>query len=62
MQIDSQFYFGKYKGLTIRDVLQGTEKINRELIKGYISEKITNNPSNAFVSSFLSEIKNFEIR
>lgn len=61
MQIDSQFYFGKYKGLTIREVIQGTEKLNRELIKGYISEKITNNPSNAFVSSFLSEIMNFEI-
>lgn len=41
MQIDEHFQFGKYKGLTLREVYQGTKLVDRGLVKMYIVEKVT---------------------
>ena len=40
MQIDEHFRFGRYEGLTIREVYQGSEYADKELIKAYVVHKI----------------------
>ena len=41
MNLDSHFHFGKYKGLTLNEVYQGAESVDRGLVKMYILEKVT---------------------
>ena len=40
MGLDDYFRFGKYKGLTLREVYQGSEVVDRALLKAYILHKI----------------------
>lgn len=40
MQIDDYFQFGKYKGLSLREVYQGTKDIDKSFLKAYILQKI----------------------
>lgn len=60
MEIDEIFSFGKYKGLTIREVYQGTDKISKELIKGYVSHRINNNNPDE-TNNIITELVHFEI-
>ena len=36
MELDDYIKFGKYKGLTLRDVYSGTDSINSNLVKNYL--------------------------
>lgn len=61
MNIDDVFSFGKYKGLTIREVFQGTNSINNDLLKSYLLEKIALLDSNLANDFFLLDVLKFEI-
>ena len=61
MTIDESFKFGKYKGLTIKEVYQGTNFIKKDLLKGYLLEKIATADPNISSDNFIVEIMDFEI-
>lgn len=42
MEIDERFGFGKYKGLTLREIYQGSEQVSQSFIKNYVFERIAN--------------------
>lgn len=42
MQIDEPFGFGRYKGLTLREVYQGSEFVSQAFIRDYVLERIAN--------------------
>jgi len=61
MTIEQSFKFGKYKGLTIREVFQGTNFINIDLLKNYIFEIITKTDSEISSDYFFLDVLDFEI-
>lgn len=61
MQIDDIFDFGKYKGLTLQEVYQGTNSISKDVIKGYLLDKISTSDSSINSNAILFEIIDFEI-
>jgi hypothetical protein len=61
MNISDCFNFGKYKGLTIKEVFQGTNFLNKDLVKGYLLEKIATADSTILSDHILVEIMDFEI-
>lgn len=61
MKIDETFYFGKYKNLSIKEVYQGTNNINRKLIKGFLKERIKTLEKNELNDTFFLEAFDFEI-
>lgn len=61
MSINEPLNFGKYKGLTIKEVYQGTNFLNKDLIKGYLLEKIATADSTILSEHILVDIMDFEI-
>lgn len=60
MGIDDILNFGKYSGLTVREVYQGIEKPSESLIRGYMLHRILyNNPDES--GHYVSDMVNFEI-
>lgn len=62
MQIDDCFYFGKYKGLTIRQVYQGTQDIDNKLLKSFVEYKINKIIKSNRKAEFITEVSNTLIR
>jgi len=60
MIIDDTLDFGKYNGLTVREVYQGSNEINKELLKSYLKQRIEKPDANNDCS-VLVEFANFEI-
>ena len=54
MELDDHFYFGKYKGLTLREVYQGSEHVDRELLKAYIIHKIETPNLQDMIAEFMT--------
>lgn len=61
MNINSKLTFGKYKGLTIKEIFQGSNKIDKYLIEKYLQEISNNWDSTKNQKGLISEILTFEI-
>ncbi|MDK2842764.1 MAG: hypothetical protein PWQ17_2270 [Anaerophaga sp.] len=61
MRITELFTFGKYSGLSVKQVYQGSDKINNDLIKKYLLYKIENPSIIDSNEEILTEIFKFEI-
>lgn len=61
MLIDEYFSFGKYEGLSLKEVYQGMNQIDKALIKDFITDKIKGNNRNIIDFPVLNEIIYFEI-
>lgn len=61
MKINDKLTFGKYCGLTIREVYQGPSKIDKDLIKQYIGRQIEGIDPRSYDQKLINEIFSFEI-
>lgn len=62
MNLDEHFTFGKYKGLTLSQVYQGTQSINGDLLKAFIESRILEVNKTNPKSHFTSEVSDSLIR
>lgn len=69
MKLNERFSFGKYKGLTLQEVYQGTQSIDNELLKAFVRHRLSEidklNPNAAFtfeVSDTLIRIKSVALK
>ncbi|AMM52427.1 hypothetical protein TH61_16245 [Rufibacter sp. DG15C] len=60
MDIDDKFTFGKYQGLTLRDVYQGNNKLDRNFVEQFLREKLSNDYS-VSPASMIGELLSFEV-
>lgn len=61
MLINQNITFGKYIGFTVKEVYQGSNNINKDLLKSYLKARLENTSSNYNECAVLLDFMTFEI-
>jgi hypothetical protein len=61
MLLDQKFGFGKYCGLTLKEVYQGTQDISRDLVKSYVDFVLKNDDDILNKNTPLCKLMSFEV-